>query len=229
MVRKQNQGGFSVVEGLLLVIAVTLIGFVGYYVWHSQNQSKKTLSQSAETSQNAAATSPVAGLSTYKSNIGGFSLKYPSSWLISGTVSMSQPLVTKLTGDETQIRIQQKPDSVRTENFGGDFEVTNTAPGDTPYPFYPLGKIVKTFSNGISVWVANYNQTGADGSTITQSCPSFQIASNGAYGFKLKNGMWLAYSGSFCWGQGFSTSLSYNDQLKSPEVAQMYNILESIH
>lgn len=38
--------GFSVVEGLLVLIIVLLIGFIGYYVWHAQKDTSKTLSAS---------------------------------------------------------------------------------------------------------------------------------------------------------------------------------------
>jgi Tfp pilus assembly protein PilV len=36
----KNQKGFSLIEGLLVIIAITLIAFVGYYVWHTQQQSE---------------------------------------------------------------------------------------------------------------------------------------------------------------------------------------------
>jgi hypothetical protein len=44
---KKYQEGFSLVEGLLIVIIVGMLGGVGYYVWHSQNQVDKTYSQTA--------------------------------------------------------------------------------------------------------------------------------------------------------------------------------------
>ncbi len=39
MSHKPNQKGFSAVEGLLIAIIVLLIGFIGYYVWHTQHQT----------------------------------------------------------------------------------------------------------------------------------------------------------------------------------------------
>jgi type II secretory pathway pseudopilin PulG len=226
----KTQKGFALMEGLLIILILAIIGFGGYYVWNSQKNTNKSLNNADKASQSiSAANSSAAGnnFSTYNSTLGGFSFKYPSNWMISGFIG-DQPPVDKLTGSETQVRVQEKADTARTENFGGDFKITDSAPGDTPYPFYPQGRIIKTFSNGVSVWVDNLEEKGADGSTIRQDCPGLQIASNDAYGFKLKNGMWLSYFGSFCWGQGFSTSLSYNDQLKSPQVAETLNMLESI-
>ena len=49
---KNNQRGFSAVEGLLIVVIVAIIGGVGYYVWHAQKQSNNTLSTASSTSQN---------------------------------------------------------------------------------------------------------------------------------------------------------------------------------
>lgn len=51
----RKQKGFTVVEGLLLVIAVTLVVFVGYYVYHSQKNANDILNTAAQTSQNVPA------------------------------------------------------------------------------------------------------------------------------------------------------------------------------
>ena len=48
---KINQKGFSAVEGLLVIIIVLLIGFIGYYVWHTQKQTNKTYNSSANAAQ----------------------------------------------------------------------------------------------------------------------------------------------------------------------------------
>jgi hypothetical protein len=47
---KKNQEGFSVVEGLLIVVIVGMLGGVGWYVWHSQQQVDKTYSQTSNSS-----------------------------------------------------------------------------------------------------------------------------------------------------------------------------------
>lgn len=43
MPHKINQKGFAVVESLLVIVILVLVGFVGYYVWHSNQQTKATL------------------------------------------------------------------------------------------------------------------------------------------------------------------------------------------
>lgn len=40
---KSGQKGFTIVETLLLLILLAILGFTGYYVWHSQKQTDKTL------------------------------------------------------------------------------------------------------------------------------------------------------------------------------------------
>jgi Tfp pilus assembly protein PilE len=66
---KKYQDGFSLVEGLLIVIIVGMLGGVGYYVWHSQKQVDKTYSQTANSTvapkQASAKSSPAASQSNY--------------------------------------------------------------------------------------------------------------------------------------------------------------------
>jgi type II secretory pathway pseudopilin PulG len=49
--RKLNQKGFTLVEALLVIIAVALVVFVGYYVWHSQKDNNKQATETSKTSQ----------------------------------------------------------------------------------------------------------------------------------------------------------------------------------
>jgi hypothetical protein len=66
---KKPQEGFSAVEALLIVIIVGMLGGVGWYVWHSQNQVDKTYSQTANSSvaprPTAAKASPAASQPDY--------------------------------------------------------------------------------------------------------------------------------------------------------------------
>lgn len=47
--QQPNQKGFALVESLLILIIFLLIGFVGYYVWHSRNSDNKSLDTSSKT------------------------------------------------------------------------------------------------------------------------------------------------------------------------------------
>lgn len=50
---KSGQKGFTVIETLLVLILLAILGFTGYYVWHSQTTADKTLSTAAKTSSTA--------------------------------------------------------------------------------------------------------------------------------------------------------------------------------
>lgn len=47
---KKYQKGFGLIETLLILILVTLLGFVGWYVWNSQDKNKDNTNQSANSS-----------------------------------------------------------------------------------------------------------------------------------------------------------------------------------
>lgn len=48
-----SESGFSLVESLLLVIAVALVAFVGYYVWHSQKTANQTYNSASKVAQSS--------------------------------------------------------------------------------------------------------------------------------------------------------------------------------
>lgn len=48
---KNNQKGFSVVEALLILVAIGLIGFVGWYVWNASKSNSTSDSQTNNTQQ----------------------------------------------------------------------------------------------------------------------------------------------------------------------------------
>lgn len=51
----KNQNGFSLVEGLLVVIAIALVVFVGYYVYHSQKTTNNTYTSASKVAQSSPA------------------------------------------------------------------------------------------------------------------------------------------------------------------------------
>jgi len=52
---KKNQSGFSVIESLLIIAIVSLVGCVGWYVWHKDNPESAShhVTQSQQTSKTA--------------------------------------------------------------------------------------------------------------------------------------------------------------------------------
>jgi len=92
--KKYNQKGFTAVEGLLIAIIVLMIGFIGYYVYHSQQQANKTLnSAQAEGVSTSAAkktsTSGNASSATRYFTISQWGVRAPYSGTDSFTFSYS--------------------------------------------------------------------------------------------------------------------------------------------
>lgn len=56
----KNQKGFSLVEGLLVIIALAIVGGVGYYVYHTQQETSKTVDTAKTTNQSTATASTEA-------------------------------------------------------------------------------------------------------------------------------------------------------------------------
>jgi hypothetical protein len=44
---KRNQKGFGAVEGLLILILLSILGFTGYYVYHTRNNANSTYNKTA--------------------------------------------------------------------------------------------------------------------------------------------------------------------------------------
>jgi len=49
----RDQAGFSAVETILIIVIVAIVGFVGWFVYHSKQNSDKALDAATSTNQNA--------------------------------------------------------------------------------------------------------------------------------------------------------------------------------
>lgn len=63
MARTKNQSGFTVVEVILVLILVAILGFTGYYVWHSQKKADDKKPVSTTSQPSSTSTKPVAAKS----------------------------------------------------------------------------------------------------------------------------------------------------------------------
>lgn len=108
---KNNQNGFSGVEGVIVLAVIVLIGVVGYMVY---NNHKKTTtasvaaSTSPATTKTTAAANPYTGWQTY-TDASGFTLKYPTTWADD----------TVKAGTTVRVGADQTP-TVLTENAQGE-------------------------------------------------------------------------------------------------------------
>lgn len=94
---KLDQKGFSLIEGLLTVIAVLLVVFVGYYVWHSQQNANKTLS---DADKNSRVEAPVVNKKAPSSDgmAASFAIK---EWGVKAKNNSGMTPLYKLSGDST--------------------------------------------------------------------------------------------------------------------------------
>lgn len=80
----KNQNGFTLVEAMLVVIALTLVSFAGWYVWNENKEEKpaqtKQTTQKKESKKTVVA-DPTKDWTPYSSTSGAFSLKYPTTWM----------------------------------------------------------------------------------------------------------------------------------------------------
>jgi hypothetical protein len=76
---RHNQRGFSAVESLLVIVAVAIIGFVGWYVFHAKQTTDKNLGSSgssqAGSGKSAASTKTTASTDnqSLQNDLGGVS------------------------------------------------------------------------------------------------------------------------------------------------------------
>lgn len=80
----KNQNGFGAIEALLILVTVGIIGFTGWFVWHSNNKASNDLKSSSSSAKfekkKKSPVDPTADWTPYTSTAGKFSLKYPKSW-----------------------------------------------------------------------------------------------------------------------------------------------------
>lgn len=226
--RRVNQKGGTLLLVLIIVGVIGLMGVMGILLWQKQKADNKAASDdtTSSSSSSSSGSTPSSLLYVkYTSTDGKFSFYYPKGWLVTGYKN-GQP-VAALDGTEDRLHMQVADNTNTVDNFGGDLYITTTAPGDAAWPLYPNGTVVKTYSNGIGAWEDNQTQTLQKGQTAN-TCPTIQIASDDAFGFKLTSGKYLSFTGSFCWTAGFKTSYSYGQQTSSDEFGEVMTMFESI-
>jgi Tfp pilus assembly protein PilV len=86
-----NQKGFTIVEALLIILILAVIGFGGYYVYHTNNKTKsasasttaaKTSTANSTKSTVATAANPYSGWKTYTTKYEKITFQYPSNWTL---------------------------------------------------------------------------------------------------------------------------------------------------
>jgi hypothetical protein len=100
-----NQKGFSAVEAVIVLIIIGLIGFGGWYVWHSKvNTAKNSTTDGSSVGGKSSSKKPSGQQATvfkeYKNTSVGLSFKYPDTWDLTENLSNIRDL-----GDEGVISV----------------------------------------------------------------------------------------------------------------------------
>lgn len=212
---KINQKGFSVVEVLIVFIVLGLIGGAGWYVWKKNNDTKPANTQNSEQNKqtsNGPTPDEYTNWKTYTSTKGGFSFKYPNDWVITGFKGANTVEAANLKGDEDQLRITQKNEAEsKVDNFGVNLSVGPTLPSDGGMSDLSKFGAINKLTQDISVLDEYKEQTWASGAQ-KNDCPTIRVVADNHIGMKLRNGKYLDFTGGYCWGEGLTTSLSFDDQ-----------------
>lgn len=137
----KNEKGFSAVEGLLIILVVAVIGFGGYYVWHTQHKAKPTAAITTTSATKPATktttSTPAAPVQKYVT-ISAWGVRVPYSG--SDTLSASDQTCTEngdAAGDTINLGCSVDVTSQDLANSVGSCQSTR-ATGKVGY-FYRMG------------------------------------------------------------------------------------------
>lgn len=84
---KADQKGFSVIEALLILVAIGILGFTGWFVYHTRQTADKDLSSnnSTDPTYKKALADPYKDWKSASLKYEKMSFKYPSTWQITNT------------------------------------------------------------------------------------------------------------------------------------------------
>jgi hypothetical protein len=101
---RNNQQGFTGIEGFLVIAVVVLIGVVGFMVYNNHKKATSVATVAATTPKPATTTAPAkapaptvpdpyAGWKSYTSSLQGLSFKYPANWVVTDVASQNSTYI----------------------------------------------------------------------------------------------------------------------------------------
>jgi hypothetical protein len=137
---KINQKGFGAVEGLLILILISILGFTGYYVYHTRNNATLTYNNAVNTS----ATNPDALSSKFVFKDLGVQFDPKSD--LKGLVYRVDSGYYYLSDDAFVSVLKSCPDYHTGDDFGGFAAIGKTS-GQYPADANPIqaGALLKQF------------------------------------------------------------------------------------
>ncbi len=203
-----GQSGFTIVEVVIVVLVIATVGLVGLSAWRSRHNKNSgnnvSVTSSSSSSTSGKTTDVYAGWQTFKSSIGGFSVKYPSSWNVTEQAGGGFQIDTVTGSSNTSVDLLSGVPSTPTNNFDLNFTIIPQAVNVTA----PDG--VKTsyasLSSGFKLLVEQDTSNNIASFSLIQSQANQSI-------ILLKNGQYLQVTGQFMGYYGSATTGSYNTNL----------------
>lgn len=169
-----KQKGFSAVEGLVIVLVLTIVGFGGWYIWDQNQDDEPTTTSQAETAQDEVSSDESAPSDESRQYSGdGFSFTYPAELRDYFDKSSTEGPVTISTANGYEIggafgnKITYEADDARwvvselgrfpgNDSVGDVFELPNT-PSTTDVVVYDYTEGDGPFSSTTLLFVSGEN------------------------------------------------------------------------
>ncbi len=169
---RNNQKGFTAVEGLLIVLILVVIGAVGYMVYHN-NHKTKTVGTTNTSSNKPATTNTKTPTSSNSSQVFtassyGFQFTYPQKWSVK-SVAPSDP-VEAYSGEKILAEYTISPDVIPATfpntSVSIDYRVIDNTNNITPKQYYEDASV-----GGMGHGILEQGET--DSSTPINSLPTY--------------------------------------------------------
>jgi hypothetical protein len=202
---KRNQKGMLGIEGVLMLIIVGLLAFIGWYVWHTKQSTNATLNGAASQQIAGKITDPTADWVSYSSAEGKFSLKYPKTWVKAPNTDQCTQNFLMLGGD------QASAGTCASSNLG---EIIVTSVEGDQTKKYDLPK-----EQYKDVTVSQVTVNGVKGQKVTGT---FHVTANAAVVSLTDNTKVVGYA--FVSGGKTYVAL-YQQQPTMPDVLKDFNLM----
>jgi len=174
---KNNQKGFGAVEALLILILLSILGFTGYYVYHTSKDANSSYDNASTSSNAAAQKSAVSNKFVFK-EIG---VQFNTADDLKGLAYKVDSGYSYLTDDAFIGALKTCPD-YKTGDNGGGFAAISKTNGQYPPNANPItvGALLKQFPD---FWVSYAFPNGLGCSDTSKSQSIYDSASAEAHKF----------------------------------------------
>lgn len=121
-----SESGFSAIEALLILVVVGILGFTGWFVYHSQKAANEDYNSQPDThvsttKESSKVTDQYVGWKSTTFSGDNLTIKYPLGWQASSDSATGDALVQKTVGTGTlTVRLGWAADGL-IANAGGDY------------------------------------------------------------------------------------------------------------